>query len=162
MKYFFVLFLLCFGYSTYAQHAGKNNLSVEVLGAGGWWAANYERKVFTKKLAALHVRAGLGTYRFRDYELKLNPDITIPVAAHFLYGKKHKLDLSIGQTLSNIVQLQSSTMEKKRIISLSAFAGVGYRYQSTKGLMLRISYIPMIEYYQHFRHWAGVSVGYTF
>ena len=40
---------------------------------------------------------------------------------------------------------------------------IGYRYQKDDGrLILGISYTPIIEFQETYRHWGAVTVGYAF
>ncbi|MGY8953280.1 MAG: hypothetical protein ACKVJP_07950, partial [Flavobacteriales bacterium] len=111
---------------------------------------------------AFGFRAGLGALSFRDFNYKINPDIVIPFGVNFIYGTKHRAELGIGQSLSNIVQANSETGEGERITSFHATASIGYRFQKQNGgLFFRVVYSPIYENYQRLRHWGGVSLGFA-
>lgn len=162
VKFLFSLYLILLPFILYAKTGRENAVYVEVLGAGGWYSLNYERKLLQANLLALHLRSGVSSYRLKDYELKWNPGFQIPVTAIATYGRKHQLELSAGQTLSSLVYYKTEQDRKARSFSLSTHAGIGYRYSGKKGLLLRVTYIPMLEYQKDGRHWLGFSIGYAF
>ncbi len=140
----------------------QNAIYIEGAGAGGWFSLNYERSILRHERIGGALRGGLGTYRLKDYTLQWNPDITLPLSVIFTYGKRHKVEFSLGQTLSNIVQYDALKNKKKRILGTSSHIGIGYRYKAGKGLMIRAIYMPILEFQQNWRHWLGISIGYTF
>jgi len=141
----------------------KNVLYLEIGGLGSYGSLNYERVIFIKANTKIAGRIGLGTYSIMDYTSSFNPDLFIPVIINGLFGKNHKIEIGVGQTISNTVQANHSNWEPERKTNLHANFTVGYRYQkNTEGIIFRCSYTPIIEFYKYYRHWAGVSIGYAF
>ena len=141
----------------------RNVLYLEFGGIGGLGSLNYERMVSLKGLFSIGLRVGGSTYKIRDYTRKFNPDIIIPVAVNGLFGKNHKLEVGLGQVFSNIVLANDLTGKPERVSKFHANFTVGYRYQKARGgLILRCGYMPLMESYRFYRHWAGASVGYAF
>lgn len=140
-----------------------NSVYIEALGMGGYGSVNYERLLYKHKKLHIGVRLGVGTYRLRDFETNLNPDITVPVSFNAYYGKTHHVEIGIGQTFTSIVGASSVDFKVDRQNTLNSNFTVGYRYQkSSRGMMLRVNYSPIISLNQPFKHWYGLSVGYSF
>lgn len=141
----------------------KNIVFIEALGVGGYGSINYERIVPTKTQVNFGIRAGLSVMRIRDFNYKFNPDIVIPFAVNFIYGTKHRAEIGIGQSLTNMVQANAESGEAERNTSFHATASIGYRYQKqTGGLYIRVVYSPIYENYNRLRHWGGLSLGFAF
>jgi hypothetical protein len=140
-----------------------NTVYIEALGMGGYGSLNYERLIHYYKKLHIGVRLGLGTYRLRDFETNLNPDITVPFSLTAYYGKTHNAEVSIGQTFTSIVGASTVDFKVARQNTLNSNFAIGYRYQkSSRGMVLRINYSPIISLNQPFKHWYGLSVGYSF
>ncbi len=141
----------------------KNAVYIEARGLGGYGSLNYERIVPLKKSISLGIRLGLSTYKIKDFMGKINPDIIVPISLNGLYGKKHKIEFGIGQTISSLVKIDYSSWTPHREVKFSTTFSIGYRYQkNTGGLIYRWSYTPIIEFNKYFRHWGGMSIGYAF
>ncbi|MDH5474493.1 MAG: hypothetical protein OEX22_02260 [Cyclobacteriaceae bacterium] len=141
----------------------KNVLYFEGAGIGGYGSINYERLIFRKANLWVNTRVGLSTYNLKDYTAKFNPDIILPFAINGLYGNNHKIEFGIGQTISNSVSANYSTWQPERVTNFHANFTIGYRFQKkTEGLMFRCNYSPIIKYHKYYRHWGGISVGYSF
>ncbi len=163
-----VVCLLCFSYeTTSAQVLTKdralNSIYIEALGMGGYGSVNYERLLLQQKKLHIGVRLGVGTYRLRDFETNLNPDITIPFSVNAYYGKTHHIEVGVGQTFTSIVGASPYDFEVERTNNLSSNLTIGYRYQkSSRGLVFRVNYSPIISSSRPYKHWFGMSIGYSF
>lgn len=159
---------LCFFYETVlAQQPSKplslNSVYIEALGMGGYGSVNFERLLYKQKKLHIGVRLGVGTYRLRDFETNLNPDVTVPFSVNAYYGRTHHVELNIGQTFTSIVGANAIDFKVDRQNTLSSNFAIGYRYQkSSRGMMFRVNYSPIITSNQPFKHWYGLSVGYSF
>lgn len=141
----------------------RHTLYAEAGGGGGYLSANYERCIRRKKMLSLYLRGGLGTYNIRDYTLRFNPDLLIPVGAQMSYGKKHNIEAGIGQTFTRIVRFDPVSMQPKGVPGMHAYVSLGYAYRPPGGgLMIRVAYTPLIESYAYYSHWASLAVGFTF
>lgn len=161
----FISYILYEGAS--AQVAPKplalNTVYIEALGMGGYGSLNYERQLYQKKKLHIGVRLGVGTYRLRDFETKLNPDITLPFSLNAYYGKTHHIEVGLGQTFTSIVGASPVDFKVERQNTLSSNFTIGYRFQrSSRGMMFRVNYSPIISLNQSFKHWYGASIGYSF
>jgi hypothetical protein len=79
------------------------------------------------------------------------------------YGQNHKIELGVGETFSNIVHVGITDFKPKRITNFHTILSIGYRYQKkSNGIVFRCAYTPIIEFNSYFRHWAGISFGYSF
>jgi hypothetical protein len=169
MKYPFcaVILTIMISNETFSQKdsafLAHNHLYAEVGGAGGYGSVNYERVLLNKKYLTFALRLGIGTYHLKDYTNKFNPDLIVPFSLNGYYGKNHKLEIDLGQVLADIVIADNSDFQPKRELDFHSFFSIGYRYQKNAGgIVFRCMYSPIIEYNRYFRHWAGISIGYSF
>jgi hypothetical protein len=159
-----------FSQSLKSDNTSKNTIYIEGAGAGGYGSINYERIYFLSKKTsssyskiAFAFRLGASTYYLNDYTNTFNPEIIVPVALHFLYGRNHKLEFGVGQTVTSFVRASSSNFQPKRDIRNHTHFALGYRYQKNKGgLLFRIAYTPILEFNIDYQHWGGLSIGYAF
>ncbi|MEA3495364.1 MAG: hypothetical protein U9R42_04945 [Bacteroidota bacterium] len=163
----FIIFLLFLSCETKSQikndTISQNSIHFEILGTGGYFSLSYERIIFNKNKFALGLKTGMGTYNIFDYKSNFNPDIIVPILFSGLYGKNHKIEFGLGQTVSNIVRANYSDSESERLTQFHSNFTLGYRYQKNKGgFIFRINYSPIIEFNKYFRHWGGISIGYAF
>jgi hypothetical protein len=141
----------------------RHHVFLELGGVSGYGSLNYERMSFLKNDGWIAFRVGISTYRIKDYTLSLNPDIIIPFTINGCFGKQHKVEMGVGNTYSNIVHAGPSDGSPQRVVRMSTIFTMGYRYQkSSKGLVWRCVYTPILEYNSRLRHWAGMSIGYAF
>ncbi len=169
MKYRFikVIFLILFSHNTFSQtestDIASNFIYLEVAGVGGYGSINYERVMYCKKYLMFTMRCGISTYHILDFKNKLNPDIIIPFALNAFYGENHKIELGVGESFLNIIHANTTDLKPKRITHFHTILSIGYRYQkNTGGIVFRCAYTPIIEFNRYFRHWAGISIGYSF
>jgi len=169
MKYRFLIVLLTIiiSHETFSQidsnHIASNVIYIEVAGVGGYGSIDYERVIYWKKYLMFTMRCGISTYHIVDYTDKFNPDIIIPFALNGFFGQNHKIELGVGKTYSNIVHADLTYFKPKRVSNFSTIFSIGYRYQKyTGGIVFRCAYTPIIEFNKYFRHWAGISFGYSF
>lgn len=141
----------------------RNSFYIEAGGAGGYGSFNFENFFHQKNNITLNWRAGLFIYHMKDYAGRVNPDLIIPLGIGAFYGKSHHLEAGIGQIISMVAQNNNEDALSHRSTHLSTSFLTGYRYQKKKGgLFFRVAYTPMIENNTHFRHWGGMSIGYSF
>lgn len=146
--------------SDFFRHA----VYAEAGGAGGYFSLNYERLLKPLKTNLLLLaRGGIGTLNRRDYNGKLNPDLLIPLGIHLIYGKKHRIETGVGETITRIVRHSEALQRPKASAGFNTWLYLGYTYRANKpGFMIRIAYTPILELNRYFRHWGGLSLGYTF
>jgi hypothetical protein len=159
--------MIIISHKTFSQidsiHIARNSVFIEVAGVGGYGSINYERVIYCKNYLMSTIRFGISTYHIVDYINKFNPDIIIPFTLNGIYGHSHKIELGVGETYSNIVHVDLTNFEPKRVSKFSTIFSIGYRYQkNTGGIVFRCAYTPIIEFNKYLRHWAGISFGYSF
>ncbi|MCF8368825.1 MAG: hypothetical protein K9G76_07255 [Bacteroidales bacterium] len=164
---FSILLLPCFQWAALSQsdttRVINHGFYIEALGTGGYGSINYEGIWPVVKNLKIAGRAGMGIYHLTDFSLSFNPDVNIPLSINGLYGNTNNLELGFGQTLSNTVKAGFSNGKPTREFNIHANFTIGYRYQKEKGgLIFRICYSPIIEFYKYYRHWGGISIGYGF
>lgn len=152
--------------ATYAQRDSLPGpfqaVYMEGLGPGGYGSINYERIVASLRNIQLHMRAGLGSERFLDHTRAFNPDLTMPIGLLFTKGKRWQADLGGGGTITSFVYPDDRDFHPTRKQAVHAWLSAGVRYvPEFRGWMLRVAYTPLIEF-GRWRHWGGLSLGYTF
>ena len=159
------------------------NLSLEGLGASGSVGLNYDSRF--KGNDGFGFRIGLG-YCFSQSQytalVKANNcnlhAITAPMGINYLLGKKkHKLEVGLGASLGyyskqtgdswQYVWDPFSNDEPGNSFGYFMFAEIGYRYQPTEGLMLRVGLTPSWNFggkYGLDRQWyyPFIGIGYSF
>lgn len=109
------------------------------------------------------VSIGMGTYHIKDYKNDFNPDMSFPVSVKGYYGKNHKIELGPGVAYSSIVKAGNIDFKPKRENDFHTFVSIGYQYnKTTGGILFGCAYTPIIEFNSFTRHWACVSIGYSF
>jgi len=164
-----VLVLLFTGFITHIKaqdtlsSISKNIIYTELGGAGGYGSLKFERLLLKKNIAHFGISVGISTYRIIDFENRFNPDIILPISLSGYYGKNHHFEFSISQIFSSIVLSGNSDLTATRGNSISGGLDIGYRYQQESGgVFFRITYSPIFEGYNYFRHWGGLAAGYAF
>jgi len=140
----------------------KNTVYLEAGGTGGYGSLNYERLLPFKNNFHITARIGFSTIKIKDFNQKLNPDVLIPIGINAFYGLNHKIQIGFGQVFANTVRanLQGETV---RQTNLHTYFTIGYRYQKESSRFLfGINYTPILEFQETFRHWGGLTIGYSF
>lgn len=113
----------------------KNSIFFELLGNGGLYSVNYERRFKPD----LYGRIGFSSFKSIDL---LNPEnkeriTTIPVLITYFTGQKmHHFEMGGGMLFGFITE--------DTIIDLTAF--FGYRYQTPgNGILIRIGFTPFLS-----------------
>ncbi len=141
----------------------KNIIHAEAGGIGAYGSLNYERVVPLQGLFSFSGRIGLGTIRLYDFTNKFNPDVLIPITINGFYGKDHKIHIGFGQLIANNVRASHGVGKPERETNLHTHITIGYRYQKDGGrLILGLSYTPMLEYQEVYRHWGALTLGFAF
>ncbi len=146
---------------THESDSSKNFIYLEAGGIGGVGSINYERIFYNVKKLAFSARIGLGTYNIIDFTRKFNPDLFIPISLYGTWGNDHKIEVGIGETMSNVVHYSLTEHVPERSSEFHSNFTIGYRYQKKGGrFIFKCSYSPIIEKNKQYRHWGGISFGY--
>lgn len=140
----------------------KNGIDADFFGVSGYGSVNYDRILVHPKMFTFGIRAGIGTYRFRDYLLNFNPDLIFPVSIYGALGNKHKLEISLGYTFASLVQASRETFEPVRQNNANLNATIGYRFQSLqKPRLYGRAYLAFLSLNKEKEiFWPGFSIGY--
>jgi hypothetical protein len=130
----------------------QNKLSALLeLGGPGILSINAEYAVFQKENYQVNLRAGFGYVPSSIAE-----SISIPVEGNFVYRLKNRHHIEAGMVVAYTEGFPRVTtyIGEKVTFEGSALYGspsIGYRYEPIKsGLILRISYTPMIVLHDYF------------
>ncbi len=169
MKFVLIIFFLTviINLKTFSQiiqnKIRRNTVFIEAGGLGGYGTLNYEKLILQKYQLMYTIRVGISTYRLVDFTNNFNPDVILPVTFNAMYGFDHKVEIGIGNSFSNIVHASFPDMKPTRNSEISTIFSFGYRYQNNSGGMVyRIAYTPIFEFNKYYRHWIGISFGYSF
>lgn len=141
--------------SLYNKH---NAIVAEALGIGGYASISYQRLLFHFGKLRSYAQLGLGGNRITDFEGSINPDISLPAALFFLYGKKHNLVIGAGNTITSNVVYDLSQKGKNRIYNNHATLFIGYLIHPSNRYSVRVGYTPIWQKYKHYKHWGGVAL----
>ena len=138
----------------------------ELVGSGLGFSANYDMRLKRNRNDGFGFRAGAGLIPSNysdDY-------ITLPLGINYIVGqRKHGFETGLGITLlyntsgreNLFIELYDDEARPK--LTSVEMLNIGYRYQATKGLMLRATnsfmYIGKGYFYPPF--WPGISIGYS-
>jgi len=161
----------------------QNSIFIELGGAARMASINYERALSGQgKNNKVSLRVGYGAFR-RDLNVNGVGDIyTVPVLPIEFSGSsnflKHSVNMGIGI---------APTWDKYPYFSsffgggikdefyITYFARIGYLFQGSKGLLLKVAFVPLltkefeastnyvlISYSRKLIPWAGFSIGQSF
>jgi hypothetical protein len=140
--------------------SARNVIYLEGMGPGSIYSINYERNVLGFfEHYNLFGRVGFETHHLTDYRNKFNPQFNIPFGLHVTYGHRFRTEIGLGMILSS----EQFAGYANRRNGLSGYYSVGFRYQKPEGgLFGRVAYTPLILYFRNYKHWLGLSIGYSF
>lgn len=142
----------------------KQLFYLEIGGPSTIASINYELEFLNKKHFSLFGRFGIGTTRLKDFQLKLNPDFTVPFGINFKWtpiesNSHFNIELMVGNTISSHVYADSK-LSPKRTYTIHGFTGLGPSWTFSSGIFTRLTYNGIIENYSSYVHWGGLSLGY--
>lgn len=141
----------------------KNILHLEIAGGGSFGSVNYERVFTILPRFSFSGRLGLSSVRIKGSENSINPDFIVPVTLYCAYGKKHRVELGVGETVSNGVEYHFHNGDQKRQTYLITHFSLGYSYfNPSDRLFFRCAYVPLYKFNRKLQHWFGVSGGFIF
>lgn len=131
----------------------KNAVYVELGGSGVWYSVNYEYRTPIQVNKRFALGGGISVIPVE------NSNLIGIVSANYLSGQKNIFELGISPAyiFTNFEFLIS--------------ARIGYRYESSKGLLFRVGFSPVYGEFSLAGHgdggkavlpWGYLSVGYTF
>ena len=138
----------------------------ELAGNGLTLTANYDMRLKRNRNDGFGFRAGAGMVPdkyFDDY-------ITVPLGINYIVGqRKHGFESGLGITLlynvsgneNFFIDLDADEAHPK--LTSAEMLTIGYRYQATRGLMLRAtnSFMYTGKGYFYPPFWPGISIGYS-
>jgi len=140
---------------------------LEVGGPSTIASLNYEIGLIQFEHLNINARIGFGATRFQDFNLKVNPDYTIPIGLNGtfpLFNKKKgilKVELMVGNTISSYVRVNSE-YNPQREFDNHGFTSIGPSWTFGKGIYTRLNYCLILDKYKTPFHWGGLSLGYKF
>lgn len=169
-----VVALLCAYTPLHAQSTAEgrpaNAVYVELLGNGGLYSLNYDRRFAD----AVALRVGFASWTTDDLFLGEEAEtdfISVPVTAAWLMGTgNRRIELGGGVLLGSKSREEAFGDGETSSSFVSLTGIVGYRYQPARGFMFRVALTPFFglgnedEAYPEdgFMPSGGVSVGYSF
>jgi hypothetical protein len=157
-----------------AQRAGANSIFAELLGNGGAYSINYDRRLGT---GGASVRVGVSQWAttgdfFGGVSDQRKEFLTVPVLLNALTGGgTHHLELGAGVLLGSRTVTRSAIGTTDRSAIVSATGTLGYRRQRPgRGWVFRAGFTPSYGFGNEdeaypdkgFFPSVGLSVGYSF
>ena len=141
----------------------KHAIVLEAVGIGSYESLSYERNIFEREFFRIQTSIGLSTLGIVDFNDKFNPDIIIPIKGMILWNwRSHHLVVGIGQVLSSFPRVERPSLNTKRRNTISGSTLLGYRWQNReKRFFIQATYSPIWQQYKRFRHWGGLSFGFS-
>lgn len=144
------------------QSALGHSVYIELLGSGGYYSINYGVGYSLNSYWSLNFRIGKAVQKIRDFELRFNPDVKIPLGITAEYGVENRLQLGVGTVYNSLVSYNFDKAQKQRTDYLDYYLLVAYKRKLGKHLWLNAGYHPMYLNVGLWQHWAVAAVGYTF
>lgn len=147
-----LLLALLFSLSLTSTFAQNHWAAILELGGPGILSVNAEYAILQKEKYQVNLRAGFGYV-----PPSIAESIAIPVGGNFLYQLKNRHHIEVGMVIAYTEGFNKTTPpigSEKGSFDGSALYGspsIGYRYDALEsGLILRISYTPMIVLQDYF------------
>ena len=167
-----IISVLFFTTQSFSQQDSINKLRshyfyLEIGGPSTIASLNYEIAILQFNRIDINARIGLGATRIKDFNLKTNPDYTVPIGLNGtlkLLKKNNRIlkaELMAGNTISSHIRVDSE-YKALREFNNHGFISFGPSYTFAKGLYARINYHLILDNYETLFHWGGLSLGYTF
>lgn len=138
----------------------KNSVSVEILGATGYFSVNYDRTIFSSNKIRINQGLGVGYIIETDYTPFL---LSYLLRTDIQYGdKKSRINPIIGYAFSHNFNLENS----KAIYVVNNLV-IGFKIKLNKNFSLLPKYYLMFFHEPHYDsnyvlNWGGLSIKYNF
>ncbi|MFN8417614.1 MAG: hypothetical protein U0U66_14890 [Cytophagaceae bacterium] len=165
MKSIIALWMLSISISLNAQ---TNDKAIEIEFFGPGWYNNirglpvveFDYVLYKKNNISYYAQLGLGVIKFRDFDLKFNPDMVLPISLGVCVGKKLQPDFRLGVFYSNTVVLDES-FNKKRNSNFSSFVSPGIKWMFLNHCGTKLCGNVLWDFKQNIELGGSVSFLYT-
>jgi hypothetical protein len=116
-----------------------NGVYLELLGNGGLYSVNYDRKLTDR----VSIRLGVGAWTSESFFGGKTTLRTVPLTVNVLGGRgNHRLEAAAGVLVGRRTRgsVYSSSSETSGFLSLTGT--LGYRYQRQRGFLFRTGFTP--------------------
>ncbi len=116
-----------------------NGVYLELLGNGGLYSVNYDRKLTDR----VSIRLGVGAWTSESFFGGKTTLRTVPLTVNVLGGRgNHRLEAAAGVLVGSRTRgsVYSSSSETSGFLSLTGT--LGYRYQRQRGFLFRTGFTP--------------------
>ncbi|MFT7589831.1 MAG: hypothetical protein ACI959_002051, partial [Limisphaerales bacterium] len=154
MRYYYVILLSLIGLYSYGQSQShgdnqlefqpKNQLQLELGGAGGLWTLGYSRMVIDSKFD-LYISIALGFRRLRNPDLEFSPEYSLPfilIVSHSI-APKWTPELGFGISVSHTNTILAPNFEPSSEVVYSTNARLGVNYNLNSMWMINLAYTPV-------------------
>lgn len=137
----------------------NNSVYLELLGNTGYGAIGYERKLLKAKNIRWHTVIGAGTYKLRDFNHKLNPDIAVPVLqkVSFSLHSRHSLFIASGLMWNSYIDADRE-FKARRHHEIRWNNNTGYSFDLNKRWQFQLYYVLIA--YRSIQHWVGLKINF--
>jgi len=141
----------------------KNQLSIELGGAGGIGSLNFERLIHVKANNKILFRVGLSYLPLTVNSKHAFGSPILPFGFYYLIGIKHHLELGLNNTLAYTIDNISNKNEFHYLLMPS----IGYRFENfyKKSIYFAFAYSPCLSFNKDnlkFSNWLKIGIGHSF
>jgi len=141
----------------------KNQLSIELGGAGGIGSLNFERLINVKSNNKVLFRVGLSYLPLTVNNKRAFWTPILPFGFYYLNGIKHHLELGLNNSLAFTIDNISNKKEFHYILMPS----IGYRFENfyKKSIYFAFAYSLVLSFNKdnlRFGNWLKIEVGHSF
>lgn len=157
-----IAFLCCFLLLPLALLGQNWALGLELGGTAGLAGLGLEYQLIEDKQGVWLAWTTLGTQSFLDFRGRVNPDANLAFGLARHWGKKHKVDCSLGLLASSVLEAGGQGQPLRRQF-LSLAPSLSYVYSMpNKPFQFRLGYAPLLISFGHWAHWARAGFAYRF
>lgn len=143
----------------------KNFVYVELLGKGGYYSINYERRILHKNNHNLNIHLGFAYPVGPNFVFK-NSILVVPISVYYSFGRKIQLETGLG--INQYIDFDPNPdyyREKSKLYSAYYSPTIGVRFEFKRNFFLRAQYCPEISYINrinkiYYSSWLGISMGF--
>jgi hypothetical protein len=143
----------------------RNFVYAELLGKGGYYSINYERRFLHKSNHNLNIHLGFAYPVGPNFVFK-NSILVVPFSIYYSFGRKIQLEAGLGiNQYLDFDPMRDYYREKSKFYSIYYSPTIGVRFEFKHNFFLRAQYCPQIAYINkinkiYFSSWLGISMGF--
>lgn len=142
----------------------------ELLGKGGYYSINYERRILQKRNHNLNIHLGFAYPIGPNFVFK-NSVLVSPFSFYYSFGRVIQAEIGVG--INQYIDLDPKRdypSELKKPYTIIYSPSVGVRLETKRNFLFRATFCPLfivnkdklVQRNLYFISWFGISIGYRF